>query len=130
MTAALLLLDRFEFAAPALLHMELANIIWRKRRKTLLTASEATAAATVLEAAPFEHHDETGLWLRALDLAVERDHPAYDCTYVALAERVRAAAVVTADRRFAKAFAEWRAPHVTDRPFVLMVGDAAGLLAQ
>jgi predicted nucleic acid-binding protein len=36
----------------------------------------------------------------ALTLAVDLDHPAYDCTYLALALD-RAAFVVTADRRFA-----------------------------
>ena len=40
---------------------------------------------------------------QALDLALRRDHPAYDCFYVALAER-KAAPLLTADRRLAQRF--------------------------
>ena len=40
----------------------------------------------------------------ALDLALRRDHPAYDCFYVALAMR-EAAPLATADRRLAERFA-------------------------
>ncbi len=41
---------------------------------------------------------------QALDVALRRDHPAYDCFYVALATR-EAAPLLTADRRLARRFA-------------------------
>ena len=41
---------------------------------------------------------------QALDLALRRDHPAYDSFYVALAMR-EAAPLATADRRLAERFA-------------------------
>jgi predicted nucleic acid-binding protein len=40
---------------------------------------------------------------RALDLALRRDHPVYDCLYVALAQR-EGLPLLTADRRLAERF--------------------------
>ncbi|EKV31697.1 hypothetical protein C882_3447 [Caenispirillum salinarum AK4] len=126
--AARLLTRRARLAAPRLLDAELGNILWRKRRKGELTADEAEEAAIVLENAPLERGAEAGLWLRALALAAEMDHPVYDCVYVALAERLQAAFVVTADRRFAQRFASGSAPHTEGAPLVIMVGDAGARL--
>lgn len=49
----------------------------------------------------------TPLMVRALDLSLKLDHPAYDCFYLALAE-TRASDLVTADGAFLRKVAEAR----------------------
>lgn len=87
-----------ELIAPDLLLVEAANALWKKRRRGELSASEAaTCLGTLMEAGVVTH--PTGpLLARALVLAERLDHPVYDCSYVALAERERAT-LVTADER-------------------------------
>ena len=89
--------------APEFVLAEVANALWRKVRLGAIGAAEARAAQASL----------TGLFARliplealqdgALDLSLRRDHPAYDCFYVALAMR-EAAPLLTADRRLAQRF--------------------------
>jgi len=49
--------------------------------------------------------DERTLWPAALRLAAERDHPAYDCVYVAMA-LARGFPLITADAKLAKKFSD------------------------
>jgi predicted nucleic acid-binding protein len=65
--------------------------------------SEARAAQTGLAGlftrlVPLQHLQD-----QALDLALRRGHPVYDCFYVALAMR-KAVPLLTADRRLAQRF--------------------------
>jgi predicted nucleic acid-binding protein len=61
--------------------------------------SAVVVDASVLITIPnFEMHNA------ALDLAVDYRHPVYDCLYLALANEL-GCKVITADRRFAAAFA-------------------------
>ncbi|HET8612850.1 MAG TPA: type II toxin-antitoxin system VapC family toxin [Sphingomonas sp.] len=96
---ALALLGRSDFAAPTLIHAEVGNAIWKKQRKgefgpdpELLTLPDRLASI-------IETVDETPLLARALEIALELDHPIYDCIYLALAED-RGDRLVSADRRF------------------------------
>jgi len=91
-------------AAPELVLAEVGSALWKKVRLGAITAAEAREAMAGLPGlftrlVPLEHLQ--GL---ALDIALRRDHPVYDCFYVALALR-EAAPLLTADRRLAQRFA-------------------------
>lgn len=90
------LIGRFDLAAPDLLMSECANILWKKVRRAELTSEEATLAAELLQRAGIELAPTRALMPEALRLAIELDHPAYDCMYLALAVE-RGDRFVTAD---------------------------------
>ena len=84
--------------APSLIAAEIGSALWKAvRRGDVNDADAATAMSTAL--LPFEAIiPMEDLRLPALELAIELDHPIYDCFYLALAERERAP-LVTADKR-------------------------------
>lgn len=96
-----LVLRRRAVAAPDLLVPECANILWKKVRLGELSAEEAMIAARLLARSDVELIGTRALLEPATQLAVELDHPAYDCIYVALAEALDTR-FVTADDRFAR----------------------------
>ena len=83
--AALELLERHPLSAPDLLISECANILWKKVRRGELETDVANVAATLLQRADIEILPTRALMEATLKLAVELDHAAYDCTYVAVA---------------------------------------------
>jgi len=83
--AAVALLQRAKLAAPELLVAECANILWKKVRRGELLKDEAMLAARLLERADIEILPTRSLLEPATRIAVELDHPAYDCVYLALA---------------------------------------------
>lgn len=89
--------------APALVLAEVANALWRKARLGAITAPEAGAAQASLPGLFARLVPLRALQDQALDLALRRDHPAYECFYVALAMR-EAVPLLTADRRVAQRF--------------------------
>lgn len=93
------LLDQ-DLIAPAFWLAEAANALWRRHRRGEMTASQATSRMVELRNAPVGSSDIEPLAERALSLAVELEHPVYDCLYLALALS-RDTHVVTADRHFA-----------------------------
>jgi predicted nucleic acid-binding protein len=95
-STAALALRGHALAAPDLLIPECANILWKKVRRAELTASEANTSARLLERVDIELVPMRRLLAAALRLAIELDHAAYDCTYLALAE-LRRIPFVTAD---------------------------------
>lgn len=101
--AALTLRDR-QLIAPALWLAEAANALWRHVRLGELTSDEALARLSELEVAPVASTPIEPYVSKALALAVEANHPVYDCVYLALALQ-RHTHVVTDDRRFAAAAA-------------------------
>ncbi len=89
--------------APELLLSEIANAIWKKHRRGELSvvppfAATLAATVTIVPTTP-------DLAERALRLALELGHSAYDCLYLALAEQ-RDMRLVTADNRFLRVCAE------------------------
>jgi predicted nucleic acid-binding protein len=93
---AILASDRL--IAPSLVVAELCNAAWRLwrrgeivRRQVEIVAGRASGAFVALTT-------EDELAERASQIAVDLEHPAYDCFYLALAEK-EAATLVTADRR-------------------------------
>jgi predicted nucleic acid-binding protein len=98
--AAHLLDGAATLVAPELLFAEATNALWALCRRAEITRAEFAEAVDVLKAAPVRvpvpmRH----LAASAARLAVDLDHPAYDCFYLALALQEHYP-VVTADRRF------------------------------
>lgn len=90
--------DESDLIAPSQLVSEVGNALWKAVRRRDVAASDAIPALrSVLRAfdalVPNEQLHE-----RALALAIELDHPIYDCFYLALAERERAP-LISADKR-------------------------------
>ncbi len=91
-------LRRHRLFAPELLVAECANVLWKKTRRRELTPDEARLAARLLQRADVELAPMRALLEPATELAIAMDHPAYDCTYLALAESL-SCDLVTADRK-------------------------------
>jgi predicted nucleic acid-binding protein len=84
--------------APDLILSEVLNVAWKKWRRREMTAEEATIGFTgILNFLDIIHPAEN-LYRRAMALAFELDHSAYDCIYLACAEQIESV-LVTADRR-------------------------------
>ena len=96
--ALLLRQRRHQLSAPDLLVPECANILWKKVRRRELTAEEAMLAARLLQRTDIRLEPMRPLLEAATRLAIALDHPAYDCTYLALAQ-VLSCQLVTADER-------------------------------
>lgn len=94
--AAALLDD--ELAAPDLIFAEVGNILWKKQLRGEMEAATVHLAVRWLLQVPMAVHDAAGLLPDALALALQLQHPAYDCFYLALARRI-GAPLLTADRR-------------------------------
>jgi predicted nucleic acid-binding protein len=94
-------------AAPELIVSECVNALWKNVRLSRVTAFEARQAETILGELGLELVRMTPLTVRALDLSLKLDHPAYDCFYLALAE-TRGSDLVTADGAFLRKVADAR----------------------
>ncbi len=98
--ARLPLARRIHLQAPELLLVEFANTIWKKeRRKELPDARPYLEELAGLSDIITLHHDGD-LVERAVRIALEMDHPIYDCLYLACAETTDSD-LITADKRFA-----------------------------
>jgi predicted nucleic acid-binding protein len=95
---AVLLLDR-RLMGPDLLCAECANILWKKVARGELGPDEAGVAARALEAVEIDLIAMRSYLAAATALAVQLEHPAYDCVYLAVAITMEVP-FVTADRRF------------------------------
>jgi predicted nucleic acid-binding protein len=104
---ALRLLNRSRLIAPELLLAECANILWKKVRRDELSNEEALLAARLLQSADLELTSTRSLMEPATRIAIELDHPAYDCIYLALAAE-RDCPFVTADERLLRKLDEGR----------------------
>jgi predicted nucleic acid-binding protein len=100
--------------APELLVAELCNVCWKLFRRKLLYAQQVDAIPAAIPRYVDFLHPLEALGPRAVTIARALDHPAYDCFYLALAEREHAE-LVTADRRLLARVAgtPWAA-HVRD----------------
>jgi predicted nucleic acid-binding protein len=71
--------------APDLLVVECANILWKKFQRREMSKEETLLAARLLQGAEIELVPSRSLLEAASRIAIELDHPAYDCLYLALA---------------------------------------------
>ena len=88
-------------AAPNLILAETANALRRKARTGGLAQADAARASHEISRMFRRLVASHELRAQAFDLALRRDHPVYDCFYVALAVR-EGAPLLTADRRLAQ----------------------------
>ncbi|MBV8362618.1 MAG: type II toxin-antitoxin system VapC family toxin [Deltaproteobacteria bacterium] len=95
---ALELRARAKLSAPDLLLAECTNILWKKVRNRNLTIEAALLGARLLERSDIELLSARPLLEEATRIAIELDHPAYDCVYIALAV-ANSSRFVTADER-------------------------------
>ena len=84
--------------APDLLLVEVATALWRKTAAKEISPREADDAFGLVRGSGIDLRPTAPLLPRAMVVARRLDHPVYDCVYLALAERERAA-LVTADHR-------------------------------
>jgi len=101
-----------DLQAPDFVLVEVGNVLWKKVRRGEVTYAQAAAALTALPRLFDKLIPAEELTMRALQKAVELDHPVYDCLYLACAESI-GAQVVTADARFATVARKGGAPVVT-----------------
>ena len=97
------MVDGAALAAPELVLGEAANALWKKARAGSIARAEAVQALRDIDGMFTGLVPLRLLQDQALDLALRRDHPVYDCFYVALAMR-EGAPLLTADRRLAQRF--------------------------
>ncbi len=89
---------QLELTAPDLLLVEVANIAWKKARQKEIDNDQARSIVAALSNyIPFLV-PISDLIDAATKLALELDHPVYDCLYLACAQRFGSG--VTADRKF------------------------------
>jgi predicted nucleic acid-binding protein len=94
------LLGEDALAAPDLLWIECANVLWAKARRGQIEAVDARAALAAIEATPIRALPTAPITAMALEIALDLDHAAYDCLYLAAALDQNAV-LVTADEAFA-----------------------------
>jgi predicted nucleic acid-binding protein len=102
--------DEPDLLAPDLIVPEVCNAAWRKVRLGQSDAAQAKEIAARLRHGVLELRPTAPLATRAMELALDLDHPVYDCFYLALAQAERAS-LVTADRRLENRLqgTSWRA---------------------
>lgn len=88
--------------APDLIIVELANVAWKKTiRKEIERTQAKEIVRSFRDGGPILH-PSTDLAERALQIGLEINHPAYDCIYIACAEKLDSV-LVTADARLESA---------------------------
>jgi predicted nucleic acid-binding protein len=90
---------RQRLGAPTLWLSEACNALWAKVIRRQLTPIEARGQAADLADAPVAPIALPGLLPLAMTMALELEHPIYDCFYLSAAAQ-KDTHVVTADRRF------------------------------
>ena len=93
------MLAQGRLGAPTLWISEASNALWAKVMRGQLTPDEARKQAADLAEAPIVPIALPGLLPIAMKIALELEHPIYDCFYLSAAIQ-RDTHVVTADRRF------------------------------
>lgn len=122
---ALMLRGGTRLMAPDLVVAECASILWKKAHRRELTRDEAVLAARLLETADVELLPTRSLLQAATQLAVDLDHPAYDCLYLASAI-ANGCRFVTADETFVDKLKKSHSPE--HREVVMSLGEAAATL--
>jgi predicted nucleic acid-binding protein len=115
---ALVLRQKAKLIAPDLLVAECANIFWKKVQRGELLKPEALFAARLLQGAEIELLPTRSLFENATRMAIEIDHPAYDCLYLVLAVEQKCQ-FVTADERFLRKLHQSRQRTVRGRAISL-----------
>ena len=119
---ALAIREQARLIAPELLVAECTNILWKKVQRNELTRQEALFAARLLQASEVELLPTRAVLEAATRIAIELDHPAYDCLYLALAV-ANECGFVTADERFLRKLYQTRRTQFRNR--IIALNEAA-----
>ncbi len=76
-----------EILVPDFFRAELVNVVWQWTRENAIPLSVGLNVLTDADALITQAISAEQLWERALELSVEKNHPAYDTLFMALAER-------------------------------------------
>lgn len=93
------LISRVDLMAPGLIHVEVANAIWKKQRRGELARTPELLELAEPLSRLLQTIDERSVLGRALEIALDLDHAVYDCIYLAMAEQL-GAELLTADLKF------------------------------
>lgn len=102
---AIRLQSKYRLAAPDILFSECANTLWKKVHSGEIGKNHAFEAIDVLSDLDLTVLASRDIMQEALQIAVQIDHPAYDCLYLSAALRLNAV-VVTADQRLLRKLAQ------------------------
>lgn len=91
--------------APDLLMSECVNAVWRRAGPEQMSPGQVDEALMLISRFGIELHPSRELVRRAGAIAFALNHPAYDCFYLALAER-EGCELLTADSRLVAKLAE------------------------
>lgn len=91
--------SRCRLHVPALMTLELGNVLAKRIRRGELTRAEGDVVLKELKQLPLQRHADERLFPSAYQLALDMQRSLYDCLYLALAEAVDGL-IVTADRKF------------------------------
>jgi len=75
------------FIAPDIFITEICNVVWKKVRRQEITAEQGQAIISNMPTVLDYFVPSSDLANRAFVLAVQYNHPVYDCLYLTLAER-------------------------------------------
>ena len=100
-----LLAPRIRLHAPDVLLVEYANTIWKKVHRREIPDPQPYIGELASLSEVVTLHRSGDLVDHAVRIAVELDHPVYDCLYLACADAT-SSVLITADHRFAKKVAE------------------------
>ena len=92
--------DRNDLAAPAIILVEAANVLYKNSRRGTIDPRHCGRSVRLLEYLLVDLVPDGHLLPLAIDLALAHTHPVYDCLYLALALD-RREPLATADRRLA-----------------------------
>ena len=92
-----------ELVAPEFILVEVGNILWKKVRRGELSKEQGGEGIGLIRRIVQRFVPDEMLADRAVAIALETDHPVYDCLYVACAEHAEGT-VVTADERLVNKF--------------------------
>ena len=92
----------YELIAPDLIIPEVLNGAWKAVRRGIVPADQVESIPRILPGCFSILVRSPELVPRALEIAIELNHPVYDCFYLAVAES-QGAILVTADTRLLKA---------------------------
>ena len=91
--------SRYRLHVPALMTLELGNVLAKMIRRGEITRAEGDVILKELKHLPLQRHADERLFPAAYQLALDTQRSVYDCLYLALAEAVDGI-MVTADHKF------------------------------
>ena len=91
--------SRYRLHVPALMTLELGNVLAKKIRRGELTRAEGDGILKELKHLPLQRHADERLFPAAYQLALDTQRSVYNCLYLALAEAIDGV-MITADHKF------------------------------